>query len=49
MVRVTSVWAAGLTVDPDDSLADLLDSVIDVIDDATGVDLELDFLDYLGR
>ena len=38
----------GLTVDPDDSLADLLDSVIDVIDDATGVDLELDFLDYLG-
>ena len=38
----------GLTVDPDDSLADLLDSVIGVVADATGVDLELDFLDYLG-
>ena len=40
--------SGGLTVDPDDSLADLLDTVIGVIADATGVDLELDFLDYLG-
>ena len=38
----------GLTVDPDDSLADLLDTMIGVVADATGVDLELDFLDYLG-
>ena len=38
----------GLTVDPDDSLADVLDTVIDVVANATGVDLELDFMDYLG-
>ena len=38
----------GLTVDPDDSLADVLDTVIDVVANATGVDLELDFIDYLG-
>ena len=38
----------GLTGDPDDSLADLLDTMIGVVDDATGVDLELDFIDYLG-
>ena len=38
----------GLTGDPDDSLADLLDTMIGVVDDATGVDLELDFMDYLG-
>ena len=38
----------GLTVDPDDSLADVLDLVIDVVANATGVDLELDFMDYLG-
>ena len=38
----------GLAVHPNDSLADLLDSVIGVVADATGVDLELDFLDYLG-
>ena len=38
----------GLSVHPNDSLADLLDSVIGVIADATGVDLELDFMDYLG-
>ena len=38
----------GLTGDPDDSLADLLDTMIGVVDDATGVDLELDFFDYLG-
>ena len=37
----------GLTVDPDDSLADVLDTVIDVVANATGVDLELDFIDYL--
>ena len=38
----------GLAVHPNDSLADLLDSMIGVIADATGVDLELDFMDYLG-
>ena len=38
----------GLAVHPNDSLADLLDSVIGVVADATGVDLELDFMDYLG-
>ena len=38
----------GLTLGPDDSLADLLDAMIGVVDAATGVDLELDLLDYLG-
>ena len=37
-----------LTIDRDDSLADVLDVVIDVVDAAIGVDLELDFMDYLG-
>ena len=37
-----------LTLDSGSSFADVLDVAIELVDDATGIDLEKDFFDYLG-
>ena len=37
-----------VNLDPDFSFADVLDTVIELVDEATGIDLEKDFFDFLG-
>ena len=46
-----SLWDLGMgdvDLDSDDTFADILDLAIELVDDATGIDLEKDFFDYLG-
>ena len=46
-----SLWDLGMDdvdLDSDDTLADILDLAIELVDDAIGIDLEQDLFDYLG-